>query len=372
MISNGQSIIQLLEEWMPKYLAMEDDRIGLQIGTLQKPVKKVMVTLDVLENVVDEAIEHQVDLIISHHAIIYKALKHLRTDLPAGRIYEKLLKHDIAVYVAHTNFDSAEGGMNDLFAERLGLQNTEVLSPVYTHELRKIVVFVPETHHEQVLKAMGDAGAGWIGNYSHCTFNTPGFGTFIPQEGTNPFIGQQGKLEKVNEIRLETIMPKVLVKKVVSAMLKAHPYEEVAYDIYPVDQVGKNYGIGRIGTLPEPITLADLAKKVMKAFDLEGVRFVGEKERLIKKVAVVGGAGRDYIHQAAFKGADCLVTGDIGYHDGHEAMSLGITLIDGGHHMEKIMKEAVADRLRNALVKAGSSTEVIVSNAPTDPFHFMM
>lgn len=372
MITHGQTIIQYIEEWLPKYLAMEGDRIGLQVGTLQKPIKKVMVTLDVLENVVDEAIEKEVDLIIAHHAVIYRALKNLRTDLPAGRLYEKLIKNDIAVYVAHTNLDSAEGGMNDLMADCLGLKETEVVSPIFTHELRKIVVFVPETHYEQVLQAMGDAGAGWIGNYSHCTFSTPGVGTFMPQEGSNPYIGQSGKLEKVNEIRIETIIPKVEIKKVVTAMLKAHPYEEVAYDIYPVEQMGKSFGIGRIGKLPEKMSLREFAGLVIDRFELSGLRIVGDENRFIEKVAVVGGAGHDFLHQAAYKGADCLVTGDINYHDGHEAMSLNMAIIDGGHHMEKIMKEAVAEYLRTKLSKAGSSTEVIISTAPTDPFQFIV
>lgn len=372
MITQGQTIIQYLEEWMPKYLAMEGDRIGLQIGTLQKPIKKVMVTLDVLDNVVDEAIEEEVDLIIAHHAVIYRALKNLRTDLPAGRLYEKLIKHDIAVYVAHTNLDSAEGGMNDLMAERLGLGQCEVLSPIFTHDLRKIVVFVPESHYEQVLKAMGDAGAGWIGNYSHCTFSSPGVGTFIPQKGSTPFIGETGKLERVNEVRLETIIPKVELKKVITAMLKAHPYEEVAYDIYPVEQMGKSFGIGRIGKLPKKLKLKQFAQLVLERFELKGLRFVGDENQMIEKVAVVGGSGHDFLHQAAFKGADCYVTGDINYHDGHDAMNLGMAIVDGGHHMEKIMKEAVANYLKKALVKVGSSTEVIISEAPTDPFKFLV
>ncbi len=369
-MSQGHTIIQYLEEWMPKYLAMEDDRIGLQVGSLQKPVKKVMITLDVLENVVDEAIEKEVDLIVAHHPVIYRPLKNLRTDLPTGRLFEKLLKHDISVYVAHTNFDSAEGGMNDLMAQRLELIDLDVVIPIFTDELRKIVVFVPETHYEPMLKALGDAGAGWIGNYSHCTFSTPGVGTFIPQEGSDPFIGSHGKLEKVNEIRIETIIPKVLLKKAITTMLKAHPYEEVAYDVYPVEQTGKTFGIGRVGRLAQPMALRDLAQIVKESFSLQGLRFIGDENKIIKKVAVVGGSGRDFIHQAAFKGADCLVTGDINYHDGHEAMILGMAILDGGHHMEHIMKQAVAEYLHNKLSQTGSDTEVLVSSASTDPFQF--
>lgn len=372
MISQGQTIVQFLEAWVPKYLAMENDRIGLQVGTLNKPVKKVMVTLDVLENVVDEAIEHSIDLIIAHHAVIYRSLKNLRTDLPTGRLYEKLIKNDIAVYVAHTNLDSAEGGMNDWMANMLELTDLAIIAPVYTEELQKLVVFTPETHYNALIKALGDVGAGWIGEYSHCTFGAPGVGTFLPHSGAKPYIGEVGHLEKVNEVRLETVVPKSLMKKTIAAMLATHPYEEVAYDIYPVVQPGKSYGIGRVGTLPQKMTLRELAHLVKSKFQLEGLRFVGDENSVIHKVAVVGGSGRDFMHQAAFKGADCLITGDINYHDGHEAMSLGMTIIDGGHHMEKIMKQKVADYLSKVLRENGSATEVIVSNAPTDPFRFLV
>lgn len=369
---HGQTIIQFLEEWAPKHMAMEGDKIGLQVGTLQKNVHRILVTLDVLENVVDEAIANKVDLIVAHHAVIYRSLKNLRTDLPAGKLYEKLLKHDIAVYVMHTNFDSAEGGMNDIMADLLELQDREVVSPIYTDELRKLAVYVPESHYDKVLQAMGDAGAGWIGNYSHCTFASPGVGTFIPQNGANPYIGQQGKLEKVNEMRLETIVPKTILKRVISAMLKAHPYEEVTYDIFPVEQTGKTFGIGRVGKLPKKMTLRELAQLVKDRFELSGLRFVGNLDQMIEKVAVVGGSGRDFIQQAAFKGADCLITGDITYHDGHEAMSLGLSIIDGGHHMEKVMKQAVAEYLRKKAQDLKQELDVLVSKAPTDPFQYFV
>ena len=161
------------------------------------------------------------------------------------------MKNGINVYVAHTNLDTAVGGVNDVLAEKLGLENAEVLAPHVRERLKKIVVFVPEDHHMKVLNAMCEAGAGWIGNYSHCTFNLRGTGTFLPGEGTNPYIGQQGKLEQVEEVRLETIVPESAQTRVVQAMLKAHPYEEVAYDIYPLELPGRSFGLGRIGRLPE-------------------------------------------------------------------------------------------------------------------------
>ncbi|MDF2726366.1 MAG: hypothetical protein K0Q59_6044, partial [Paenibacillus sp.] len=207
MFAKGQTVIQLIERLAPKHLAVPDDKIGLQLGTLRKDIQTVLVTLDVTEEVVEEAIRLQAELIIAHHAIIYRPLAHLQTDTPAGRLYEKLIKHDIAVYIAHTNLDVAEGGINDMMAQALQLEVSGHLEDVHTEKLKKLVVFVPQTHQEQVRTALFNAGAGWIGNYSHCSFNIPGTGTFKPQEGTDPYIGQAGKLEQVNEVRIETIVP---------------------------------------------------------------------------------------------------------------------------------------------------------------------
>jgi dinuclear metal center YbgI/SA1388 family protein len=371
MYAKGQTIIQFFEELAPKHLAMEGDKIGLQVGTLQKEIKKVMVTLDVLEDVVDEAIANQVDLIIAHHAVIFRPLKNLRTDLPAGRLYEKLIKHNIAVYVAHTNLDVAPGGINDLMADALGLIETEPLDVSHTDQLKKIVVYVPKTHHQQVLDAMANAGAGWIGNYSHCTFNVEGTGTFLPREGTNPFIGQQGKLENVAEIRLETICPAYVQNKVLNAMHKAHPYEEAAYDIYPLEQQGQNYGLGRIGKLAEEQTLAEFCERVKKAFALKGLRVVGDLARKVKKVAVLGGDGNSFMTKAIFAGADVFVTGDIYYHTAHDAMAAGLALVDPGHNVEKVMKKGVQEWLIKKLAESRYETEVIISGIHTDPFQFI-
>jgi dinuclear metal center YbgI/SA1388 family protein len=371
MLANGQTVIQYMEQLAPKAYAMEGDKIGLHVGTLQKPIKKVMVALDVLDNVIDEAIEQGVDLIVAHHAIIFRPLKHLRTDLAAGKNFEKLIKHDIAVYTAHTNLDATDGGINDWLAEAIGLTQVELLDASYMDPLKKLVVFVPPTHKEAVRDAIVKAGAGWIGNYSHCTFSTQGTGSFMAEEGTNPYIGSQGKLEQVEEVRLETIMPASGQSAIVKAMKAAHPYEEVAYDVYPLDLPGKSYGIGRIGKLAEPKTLRELALHVKQVFGLTGLRVVGPLDATIKKVAVVGGDGNSYVGKSSFRGADVLITGDIYYHTAHDAMADGIHLIDAGHNIEKIMKSKVADYLRNRLQQNGYATEVAASAIHTDPFQFL-
>ncbi|MFD0692800.1 Nif3-like dinuclear metal center hexameric protein [Paenibacillus sp. GCM10027628] len=369
MFAKGQTVIQLFEQLAPKHYAMPDDKIGLQLGSLQKEIQKVLVALDVTDEVVEEAIRVGANLIIAHHAIIFRPLAHLQTDTPAGRLYEKLIKHDIAVYIAHTNLDVAEGGINDMMAQSLGLTDLTHLEDVHTEKLQKLVVFVPETHHQQVLDALFAAGAGWIGQYSHCSFNIPGTGTFQPQEGTHPYIGEAGKLERVQEVRVETIVTASAQRKAVQAMLKAHPYEEVAYDLYPMDLKGRVFGLGRAGKLPAAMTLRELTELAKQVFDVPVVRVVGDLARPIRKVAVLGGSGGRYMRHAMFAGADVLVTGDIDYHTAHDALAAGIALIDVGHNVEKIMKRGVAEYLAAQLAK--TDTQVVASEVNTEPFQFL-
>ncbi|ARK29348.1 Nif3-like dinuclear metal center hexameric protein [Halalkalibacter krulwichiae] len=368
---NGQAIIQYFEQWSPKSYAVEGDKNGLMIGTLNKPIKKVLIALDVLENVMDEAIEEQVDLIIAHHPLIFRPLKKIDIGTPHGRIVEKAIKHDIAIYAAHTNLDVAQGGVNDMMADALGLKRTEVLSPTQSVDLKKVVVFVPETHVTQLRDALGEAGAGHIGNYSHCTFNSKGTGTFKPEEGTNPYIGHQGEMEFVEEVKVETIIPSHLQKRIITTILKAHPYEEPAFDIFPLDNKGEVLGLGRIGELEDEMTLAQFADHVKAVFDVKGARVVGDLQTRVKKVAVLGGDGNKYMNTAIFKGADVFVTGDVYYHVAHDAMMDGLNIVDPGHNVEKIMKEGVKSYLEQYLTKQNYQTKVIASKPNTDPFQFV-
>ncbi|MDO3409184.1 Nif3-like dinuclear metal center hexameric protein [Saccharibacillus sp. CPCC 101409] len=370
MFAKGQTVIQLMEKFAPKSLAVENDKIGLQLGTLNKEITKVLVALDVTHEVADEAISMGAELIVAHHAIIFRPLANLRTDTPMGSLYEKLIKHDIAVYISHTNLDAAEGGMNDWMASIVGIAEPKPLEELQTEKLYKLVVFVPRTHREQVLSAVLGAGAGHIGEYSHCSFTAEGTGTFLPGQGTNPHLGQPGKLERAEEDRIETIVPERLRSKVVQAMLKAHPYEEAAYDLYALELKGKAYGLGRIGKLETPVTLAELTDIVKRGFDVPAVRVVGDGERIVKKAAVLGGSGSRYIHHAIRQGADVLITGDIDYHTAHDALMAGLSIIDPGHNSEKIMKREVAAVLGRLLAESGSRTAVYASEPNTEPFRF--
>ena len=371
MFAKGQTVIQWMEGFAPKYIAVPDDRIGLQLGTLQKEIKKAMIALDVTDAVVTEAIDSGVDLIIAHHAIIFRPLAHLQTDTPAGKLYERLIKHDIAVYISHTNLDTADGGVNDMLADALGLMDRKALSTIYTEKNKKLVVFVPETHEDVVQKAIFAAGAGEFDQYSECAFRVKGTGTFRPRAGSNPYIGSVDESESVSEVRIETIFPEHLERKIVQAMIKSHPYEEAAYDIYTMDRDSRSFGLGRVGYLSEPLSLAELAEKVKMAFQLPCVRVVGSLDCSIRKAAVLGGAGSRYTRHAQFAGADVLITGDIDYHTAHDALAAGLCIIDAGHHIESILKDKLAARLQHLASEKKVETQFIASKLSTEVFQFI-
>jgi len=368
---NGYQLVQQFEVLFPKHLAEEGDPNGLQIGTLSNQVNKALIALDVTKEVVEEAISIGANLIIAHHPIIYRPLKKIVTDGEAGKIIELCIKHDIAVFAAHTNVDIAEVGVSDFLAEALQLENTQVLAPTYVEKLVKLVVFVPKSHAEDVRNTICEAGAGHIGNYSHCTFNAEGTGTFLPLADTKPFIGQQGQLEQVEEVRIETIVPESILKKVMKAMLNAHPYEEVAYDTIPLLNEGKTFGIGRIGTLKEECTLEEFAHYVKEKLDLKGVRVVGKLGDKIKKVAIVGGDGNKFAFHAKRHGADVYVSGDIYYHVAQDWKMENLNIVDAGHNIEKVMKDGVKKLLDKKLIENNLKCEIVASKINTDPFVFI-
>lgn len=361
-----KQIIDTFEQWAPKSLAYDWDPIGLQVGNISQQTKNVLVTLDVFESVVDEAIENDVNLIIAHHPLLFNAVQSIDLNTPKGKIIEKLIKHDITVYAAHTNLDIAEGGVNDLLSDALNLSNVQPLVPFKAEKLFKLVVFVPHTHVEEVRNALSEKGAGFIGNYSHCTFQTAGQGTFMPLEGTNPYIGKQDILEVVEEMKIETIVEESILSDVLEAMQSAHPYEEVAYDVYPLQQTGKTYGLGRVGNLKEPTQFADFIDLVKESFQMKHVRAVGDINKQIERVAIVGGSGEKFIHDALKKKADVYITGDLTFHQAQDAEQLGLLVIDAGHYIEKIMKRGVASFIESSF----PGLTVIQSTVNTDPFQY--
>lgn len=356
-----------MEQLAPKKLAENWDNVGLQIGDPQADIDKILVSLDLTQEVLQEAINQKVNMIITHHPFIFKPLKSIRMDLSSGSIMKQLIQNDINYYVAHTNLDIAPNGLNDMLAERIDLQDTQVLVPTEQEQLLKIVVFVPKGYEDDIRNVMGGKGAGWIGNYSHCTFQTSGIGTFKPLENTNPFIGQIGKVERVEESRLETIVTRKNLSKTLNAIIKVHPYEEVAYDIYPLENQGKVYGLGRIGSYVEPIKYTDFVKKIKKNLKIKHLRVAGVKKESIQKVALCSGAGAEYMHRAAMLGADAYITGDLKYHEAQQAKALGILVADAGHFgTENIVMEGLKKYLDREFDQAKRSVDVVMSKVNKD------
>jgi dinuclear metal center YbgI/SA1388 family protein len=361
---DGKTLIRYLEQLAPPYLAVDHDRVGFQVGSLEEEVSGVLVTLEVTDAVVEEAIANGANWIFSHHALLFRPLADLRTDQPKGRLLAKLLQHRIQVYNAHTNLDTVSHGVNDVLAEELGLQQTKILLPHGQEQLLKLVVFVPKTHLTEVRQAITDSGAGAIGNYTHCTFSSEGTGTFLPGENTTPFIGEQGKLEEVAEYRLETIFPKSIQSQVLQAMIQAHPYEEVAYDLYPLVK-SVPYGMGKIGKLSQPMRLEQFIQYVKQVYELSHVRVVGDVTTEIRNVALLGGSGSRYVDEAQRQGADVYLTGDIDYHTAQDALAAGMCLIDIGHATEQRVVPSICRQLESSI---GDRVKIIASQIEMNPF----
>lgn len=338
MVAKVKEIANYLEEKIPPHLAESWDNTGLAIGDPEANVKKILLALDVTNAVIAEAIAMKADMILTHHPmLLFQKITDIRKDKPLGRRIYQLIENGISAYSAHTNLDVVQGGVNDVLAEVAGLTNVSILEETWAEELQKIVVYVPETHLDSVREAMAGAGAGNIGNYSHCSFGTVGEGTFLAKEGTDPFVGTVGELEKVPEIRLESIAPKEKMKAVLSAIQQAHPYEEVAYDIYAVEQKGKREGIGRIGELETSLSFSAFASILKEKLGLDGIRLVGDGEKEIKRVGVCGGAGVDFMALAKRKGADAYITADIKFHEAQRALEMDLAVIDATHYASEVL-----------------------------------
>jgi dinuclear metal center YbgI/SA1388 family protein len=365
-------LFKLVEEFAPLYLAEQWDNPGLQLGDPRLEVNRLLLALDVDEDVYAEAIETGAKAIICHHPLFFKPVKQIRTDRPREVLIAALLRAGITVYAAHTNLDNADQGVNSELAKRLGLQEIRVLRPDYRGKYLKLVVFVPVTHTDDVRSAIARAGAGWIGNYSECTFQVQGTGTFRPLDGSNPFIGKSGELEHVEEIRLETILPANLSSQVVKAMLKAHPYEEAAYDLYPLANEGAVLGPGRIGFIAQPVQFEQFAARVKSVLGLTHVRCGGALDRQIRRVAVCGGSGAAMWPLALAAGAEMLVTSDVDYHTAKEMLSAGLNFIDAGHFGTErpilpVLQKYLEDRCR----QIGLNVEILITTRQSDPFNYL-
>jgi dinuclear metal center YbgI/SA1388 family protein len=318
------------------------DNSGLQIGQPELEINSALITLDVTEPVVEEAIQKGCEVIVSHHPVIFSPVKRITGRTMRERIIQQAIKNDIAIYSAHTNLDMAGNGVSKKMAQKLGLQDVVVLRTL-KNRLLKLVAFIPEDHLDKVREAVFNAGAGITGNYDRCGFTLSGTSSFRPGEGANPFLGKKGRINFEKEVRFETILFSHLRGKVVEALLKTHPYEEVAFDIYSLENDNVDIGMGCIGDLPEPLGVNDFLSMVSSVFEAYGIRYSGPAGKQVRKVAVCGGAGSPVLEDAVTAGADAFVTGDIKYHTFGDAENR-ILLVDCGHfETEKFSTEILYD-----------------------------
>lgn len=365
-------ITTCFEEFAPQTIAEPHDPVGLQLGSLDAPVKKMMVTLDVRPEIVTQAIENGVDFIFAHHPAMFHPVKHFDLAVPQNRMYAQLIKHGITVYAAHTNLDNANGGMNDWLADELGLLNTSSLLPLTEMPLQQLTVYAPQTAAEKIRQALAQAGAGVIGNYAGCSFSASGTGRFLPNQAAHPAIGQILQPSRAAEEKIEVFLKPQQASAVIQAMLQAHPYEEPVYYLTNVSGLNQKYGMGRVGDLPQPKTVQQFALDCKRIFKISGLRVVTQDlSRPIQRVAVLGGSGGRFYPAALKAGADVYVTGDLSYHTGHDILAAGLTAIDPGHHIESICQP----HLKQMFIKWNQENhwqiEVMSSDLSTDPFKFL-
>ncbi|NND16773.1 MAG: Nif3-like dinuclear metal center hexameric protein [Eudoraea sp.] len=360
-----KEVAEILEELAPLNTAEDFDNVGLLVGDPEQVVTGILVTLDTLEQVVDEAIEKKCNLIVSFHPIIFNGLKALTGRTYVERVVAKAIKNDIAIYALHTALDNSPAGVNAKLCEVLGVLNPEVLLPK-SSGLRKLNTYVPKDHAAELLQALFDAGAGHIGNYSHCSFQLQGTGSFIPLDKAKPTRGTKGEMHSEEETQLQVVFPTHKKGSVIAALYNHHPYEEIAFEILEMENPNRHLGMGMIGKLQEELSekaFLDLVKTTLKT---GGIRHSALLGRPIKKVAVLGGSGAYAIAEAKAKGADAYITADIKYHQFYEAEGQ-ILLLDVGHYESEQFTNAL---IHGYLQKKIANFAILISVSITNPVYY--
>lgn len=344
MMSCIKELTDYLESLFPVELQEHYDNSGLLTGNQNDQVQSVMICLNITSDVIREAKENQCNLIVSHHPLIFSGLKKITGASSTERLVEEVIRSNIAVYALHTNADNSFPGLNSFIAGKLGLKDIKVLSP-QKGVLRKLITFCPDEHAEKVRSALFEAGAGEIGNYDSCSFNSQGYGTFRGSEDSNPFVGMPGKLHLENEVKIETVFPVHLYKRVVHALFQAHPYEEVAYDIYLLENENPFAGTGCVGYFENSMKTDDFLEKIKFVFGTEFLKYSGSTDLEIQKVAVCGGSGASMIQRSIQVKADAFITADLKYHDFDHGRN-NYLLVDAGHfETELFFKEYIVNLL---------------------------
>lgn len=361
-------IVGIINKKYPFALAEEWDNVGLQLGDPSTEIKRVMVALDPLPQVISSALAQHCQLLVTHHPLIFSPLRQITTATSTGKSVLQAARGGLSLLAMHTNYDIAQDGLNDLLASRINLNRTRPLKLISRTELAKLVVFVPSEQLSSLRTALLPHAES-IGNYCNCSFSASGEGTFFPLEGARPSIGTVGKQETVCEERLEILVRKDQLPRAIRTLRAVHPYEEPAYDCYPLMNESAPLGLGRIGTLPEPVTLSEWAVTVACQLGCESIRYVGDPSRQVSTIALCSGSGASLLRDAVRSGADLLLTADIKYHEAREAEAQGLALMDAGHFgTEAIMAEAIRAFLDKALTQAGFAVELFCAPNESDPF----
>ena len=338
--------MSIMEEWAPAWTAEPWDKVGLLVGSPGERVEKAWVALEFSEGLLNQALARGVDLLLLHHPPIFQPLAALRTDHPATQRLLKAAAAGLNLFAAHTNLDSAPGGVNDALAERLDLMNTRPLVPL-EQGLAKLVTFVPSEHLDRVSEAVFAAGGGIVGGYTRCAFGQAGRGSYLAPEGGKPFFGSPDEESNVEEIRWETVLPLKDAPRALAALVKAHPYEEPAYDLYPLKQGPRGRGLGRVGELARPMPGREFAAIAARELASGSPALAGPVPEEVRRVALVGGSGSEYLAAAAAAGAEVFLTGEAKHHDAETAEDLGLCLLVLGHYeTEEIVAGPWARRLQ--------------------------
>jgi dinuclear metal center YbgI/SA1388 family protein len=361
-----KDITDFLESIAPLAYQENYDNSGLIVGDKNATVKKVLITLDCTEAVVEEALKEKCQLIIAHHPIVFSGMKKFNGKNYVERVVMKAIKHDIGIYAIHTNYDNVLNGVNAMICEKLGIVDYKILAPK-KGVLKKLYTFIPMADYERVRQAVFDAGAGYIGNYSEASFNTIGQGTFKGNEKAKPTIGKKGKREQVEEGKLEVIFPANIESRVVAALKSAHTYEEVAYDIVSLDNALQDVGSGMIGKLKKPMDEAAFLKKVKKELGAGVVKHTPLLGKQVETVAVCGGAGKFLLADAIASKADVYITSDIKYHEFFDAEGQ-ILLADVGHYESE---QYTRDLLFRHLSEKFPTFAFLLSKVNTNPVNYI-
>jgi dinuclear metal center YbgI/SA1388 family protein len=361
-----KDITNCIEEIAPLNYAEDFDNVGLLIGDYNTNVTGVLVTLDTLETIIDEAIEKNCNLIVSFHPIIFSGLKKLNGKSYVEKVVLKAIKNDIAIYAMHTALDNSIVGVNAKICEVLGLKNTKILIP-QKNTIKKLTTYAPINSAEKVRIALFNAGAGMIGNYENCSFNTQGIGTYKGNENSNPVIGEKGKLHAENETFISVIFEKHKEKSILKALFEAHIYEEVAYDIVSLENINQEIGLGMVGELESEMNEIAFLKLVQKTMNSKGIRHSKLLDKPIKKVAVLGGSGSFAIENAKNSGADIYITSDIKYHEFYKAEGKLIIADIGHYESEQFTKNLLVD----ILTKKFPNFAIILSEKNTNPIYYL-